>query len=144
MGKIRNSLSRFFNGRYGSDTLNTFLIVIYTIIFITYTVLRIVLAVAMPENQIVLPILGLCYLVISTSLIVWIFFRMFSRNIGKRRRENEKFCGFFKLQKNKFRDRKTHVYRTCPTCHAVLRLPKSKGKHTVVCPRCKNRFSVKG
>ena len=144
MGKIRNSLSRFFNGRYGSDTLNTVLIVIYTIIFITYTVLRIVLAVAMPEKQIALSILGLCYCVISTALIVWIFFRMFSRNIGKRRRENEKFCGFFKLLKNKIRDRKTHVYRKCPNCRAVLRLPKAKGKHTVVCPRCKNRFNVKG
>ena len=144
MGRIRNSLSRLFNGRYGNDTLNTVLIIIYTLIFITYTILRLALAVAMPEKQIVLTILGLCYLVISTSLLVWIFFRMFSRNLGKRRRENEKFCGFFKLLKNKFRDRKTHVYRKCPNCRAVLRLPKSKGKHTVVCPRCKNRFSVKG
>ena len=144
MGRIRNSRSRLFNGRYGNDTLNTVLIFIYSLISITYTILRLALAVAMPEKQIVLTILGLCYLVISTSLIVWIFFRMFSRNLGKRRRENEKFCGFFKLLKNKFRDRKTHVYRKCPNCRAVLRLPKSKGKHTVVCPRCKNRFSVKG
>ena len=144
MGKIRDSLSRFFAGRYGSDTLNSVLIVIYSLTFIVYTVLRIVFAVTMPESKIALPILGLIYFVLSTSLIVWIFFRMFSKNIGKRRRENEKFCGFFKLLKNKFRDRKTHVYRKCPECKAVLRLPKSKGKHTVVCPRCKKRFSVKG
>ena len=144
MGKIRNSLSRFFGGRYGTDTLNTVLIIIYTVVFITYTVLRIVFGVTMPESKIALPVLGISYFVISTVLIVWVFFRMFSKNIGKRRRENEKFCGFFKLQRNKFRDRKTHVYRKCPTCKAILRLPKSKGKHTVLCPRCKNRFSVKG
>ena len=77
-------------------------------------------------------------------LIFVIFYRIFSRNIQKRRQENEKFCGFFKLIRNRFRDRKTHVYRKCPKCKAVLRLPKAKGKHTVVCPRCKNRFEVKG
>ena len=68
-----------------------------------------------------------------------------------RRKENDfvfgifrRIKGFFKLQKNKFKDRKTHVYRKCPKCKAVLRLPKAKGKHTVVCPRCKNRFEVRG
>ena len=69
-----------------------------------------------------------------------------SRNIPKRRAENARFVGFFKLRRNKWKDRKTHVYRKCPTCHAILRLPKikgkekGKGKHTVCCPRCANKF----
>jgi uncharacterized C2H2 Zn-finger protein len=87
---------------------------------------------------------SLFYYVVASALVVWMFSRMFSRNIAARKRENDKFCGFFKLRRNKFRDRKTHVYRKCPSCKAVLRLPKAKGKHFVVCPRCKNRFEVKG
>jgi hypothetical protein len=31
----------------------------------------------------------------------------------------------------------------CPHCKANLRLPRKKGKHSVVCPRCKERFEVK-
>ena len=81
---------------------------------------------------------------VTLGIFIWSFYRTMSRNIYKRRKENERFCGFFKLRKNKFRDRKTHVYRKCPKCKAVLRLPKAKGKHFVNCPRCKNRFQTKG
>ena len=122
-------------GRYGSDTLNKVLLVIYVIEVIMITVLSLFV------NPTPLW-MSLAYFALSLLLIFVIFFRMFSRNIQKRRRENDKFCGFFKLRRNKFRDRKTHVYKKCPHCKAVLRLPKAKGKHTVICPRCKNRFTV--
>lgn len=122
-------------GRYGSDTLNKVLLGVYLVLFILYA------AIALFVKSLVLAIL---YNLLTLTLIVIIFWRMFSRNIPARRKENEKFCGFFKLRRNKFRDRKTHVYRKCPKCHAVLRLPKAKGKHSVVCPCCANRFEVKG
>jgi len=120
-------------GRYGSDTLNKVLIIIYTVVVVVSTVLSLFIDSVW---------FSFAYFAISITLIYVIFFRMFSRNIQKRRRENDKFCGFFKLRRNKFRDRKTHVYKKCPHCKAVLRLPKAKGKHTVICPRCKNRFNV--
>ena len=122
-------------GRYGGDTLNKVLIWVYAIWIILFSVISIFIDSIW---------LSLFYWVSTLGLVIWIFFRMFSRNIPARRRENERFCGFFKLRRNKFRDRKTHVYRKCPACKAVLRLPKSKGKHFVVCPRCKHRFEVKG
>lgn len=131
-------------GRYGTDTLSKVMLWTYAGVLILYSVLRIVFMFALKDTPIASTILSVCYIVISAVLVVWMFFRMFSRNIAKRRRENERFCGFFKLRRNMFRDRKTHVYRKCPQCKAVLRLPKAKGKHTVVCPRCKNRFEVKG
>lgn len=120
-------------GRYGSDTLNKVLIIIYAVVVVVFTVLSLFIDSVW---------FSFAYFVASVTLIYITFFRMFSRNIQKRRRENEKFCGFFKLRRNKFRDRKTHVYKKCPHCKAVLRLPKAKGKHTVICPRCKNRFNV--
>ena len=135
MGKFKNKLARFFYGRYGADTLNNVLTGIYLSWLITFSIVDIFV------NSIIFSIIGW---LATVAIFALVMFRMMSRNIYKRRRENEKFCGFFKLQRNKFRDRKTHVYRKCPSCKAVLRLPKAKGKHTVVCPRCKNRFDVKG
>ena len=126
-------------GRYGTDTLNKVYLGIYVAVDLIYSVVS--LFITDPKIS---AILTACYLLLTLLLIVLIFFRMFSRNVAKRRRENETFCGFFRLLRNRFRDRKTHVYRKCPKCKAVLRLPKAKGKHTVVCPRCKERFGVKG
>lgn len=133
MGKFKSWLYRLMYGRYGSDTLNKVLMGVYLAAVILYTVLSFFIIDAF---------FHLVYLLLTLTLVVVIFWRMFSRKIDKRRRENEKFCGFFRLRRNKFRDRKTHVYRKCPSCRAVLRLPKAKGKHHVVCPRCKNRFTV--
>ncbi len=122
-------------GRYGTDTLSTVLLCVYFAFVLICTIVSIFVRSIW---------FSLFYYVVASALVVWIFSRMFSKNIAARKRENDKFCGFFKLRKNKFRDRKTHVYRKCPACKAVLRLPKAKGKHFVVCPRCKNRFEVKG
>lgn len=122
-------------GRNGSDRLGNTLAWTYFALVLIYTVVGFFW-----ENA----IFTVLYIIASSTLIFFVFFRMFSKNLVKRRRENEKFCNFFKLRKNKFKDRKTHVYRKCKKCGAVLRLPKSKGKHFVVCPRCKNRFETRG
>ena len=135
MGKFKNKLYSFMYGRYGSDKLNQVLLITYVVILFVYSGLSFFISSVWFD---------LAVWLVSISFVVTIFYRMFSRNIAKRRKENEKFCGFFRLRKNKFKDRKTHVYRKCPKCGAVLRLPRAKGKHTVVCPRCKNRFTVKG
>lgn len=144
MNKLKSKLYRFMYGRYGTDTLSKVNLWAYAVVLIIYTVLRIVFAFALNGNTLAPTILSICYVVISAILVSLLFFRMFSKNIAKRRAENERFCGFFKLCKNMYRDRNTHVYRGCPKCHAVLRLPRAKGKHTVVCPRCRERFEVRG
>lgn len=141
MGKFKQKLGRFFWGRYGGDTLNNVLLGIYLFLILAYYIASMLIPF---EAATARTVLSFFYYVSTLTLIVVIFSRMLSRNIAKRRRENERFCGFFRLWKNKLRDRKTHVYRKCPKCRAVLRLPRAKGKHTVVCPRCKNRFEVKG
>ena len=135
MGKFTNKLAGFFYGRYGNDTLNKVLTGIYLTWLIVFTIVDVFV------STIIFTLVGWC---VTLALFAWVMFRMMSRNIYARRRENDKFCGFFKLRKNKFRDRKTHVYRKCKTCKAVLRLPKAKGKHFVVCPKCKSRFEVRG
>ena len=128
-------------GRYGGDTLNTVLLWLYIILVLAYYIVSLLLSLEAATPRL---FLSLVYYLLTIPLIFLIFFRIFSRNVAKRRRENERFCGFFRLRKNKIRDRKTHVYRKCPSCRAVLRLPRAKGKHSVVCPRCKKRFEVRG
>lgn len=135
MGKIRSALYRFMYGRYGADTLGNCMLIAYFVMI----VLQMFFALFIRQ-----PIFHFVWQAVAYALGILSIFRMFSRKIEKRRRENQKFCDFFKLSKNKFKDRKTHVYRKCPSCKATLRLPRAKGEHTVVCPRCKNRFSVHG
>ena len=84
------------------------------------------------------------------GLLAYAIFRMLSKNVYKRRQENDKYLAFkakiksfFNRKKAQFRDRKTHVYKKCPDCKATLRLPKQKGKHTVSCPRCRHSFETK-
>lgn len=130
--RFREKLVRFMAGRYGGDRLNNFLLAVIMIIIVINVFARSI-------------IISIVYML----LWGWCIFRMMSRNIYKRQAENAKFLklwnpvkGYFKLMKNKWRDRKTHVYRKCPKCKAVLRLPKQKGNHTVKCPKCAERFDV--
>lgn len=120
-------------GRYGNDQLNNVLLVLYLILA--------VFCVFLPTFVVS---------ILMLVLIITIFVRMMSRNIYRRRAENEKFMklwrpvkSWFAFQRDKFRDRKTHAYRKCPDCKAILRLPRKPGEHTVICPKCKKRFDVK-
>lgn len=70
---------------------------------------------------------------------VW---RALSRNIYKRQKElaaylrlMEKPERFFRLQKQKHADRKTHKYFAC-ACGKTLRVPRGKGKIKIRCAAC--------
>lgn len=87
---------------------------------------------------------------ITLVLLGYGFFRAMSKNVCKRRREDQAFRrffgrigGFFRLQHAKIRYRKTHVFYRCPHCRRTLRLPRISGEHTVRCPMCGHRFAVK-
>ncbi len=86
----------------------------------------------------------------ETLLFIYMFYRLFSKNISKRTAENGKMInllgkikGFFKLRKRMHSERQTHIYKKCPHCSVTLRLPRRAGEHNVNCPRCKNDFKVK-
>ena len=38
---------------------------------------------------------------------------------------------------------KEHKYYLCPSCKQIVRVPKGRGKITITCPTCKNRFDKK-
>lgn len=121
-------------GRYGGDAFGKFLLWVY---------IALLLINLFAGSIILLPLLEL-------AVAVLMIFRMFSRNVYKRSAENRKYLEImgkfkqsFNLTKSKWRDRKTHVYKKCPHCKAVIRLPKKKGDHKVDCPKCRREFSVK-
>lgn len=133
---FRERFARFMIGRHGIDRLYHFLLAI------CFILIAINLFVPTPYSYIIS--------FVESGLFAFAIFRVFSKNIYKRQQENERFIKFidkpkkfFNLQKCKRRDKKTHVYKKCPSCKNNLRLPRQKGEHTVVCPCCKNRFDVK-
>ena len=130
---FRERLYYFLSGRNGSDALGMTSLMVALALDVANIFLRSIWL-ALPA------FLLLCYS----------FFRMFSRNVYKRQVENQRFCRFFRpvknffvLRKNKRRDKNTHVYKKCPRCKKVLRLPRVSGSHTVKCPCCQNRFEMK-
>ena len=119
-------------GRYGVDELYKFLFTLYIISFIINIFL----------NNLILEIIGLI-------IVVFTFYRVFSKNIYKRAKENK---AFLKLKKNflkpfqnikrNIKD-KDNIYKKCPKCKTILKLPipyKRGIKHTT-CPKCKKKFS---
>lgn len=131
---------RFMYGRYGIDQLYRALLYIY----LGLLLLGIILGKTIDMR---------IYTAISTAglaIVIFAFFRVFSKNIAKRRTENNKWMVFengvkrkFRLMQDRFKFRKTHIFRKCPNCKTVLRLKKIKGKHNVKCPNCKHDFEVK-
>jgi len=133
MNKLKYIIYNLFQRRYGIDELYKFLFVAFILIWILNSFVK-------------SPFLYYLGMIICIFMI----FRMFSKNFEKREKENiryiqirDKIKGKTKIQRQKWNDRKSHIYRKCPNCKAEIRLPKKKGKHICTCPCCKKDFNVK-
>ena len=141
--KLREKLARFLYGRYGADSLYNALFICELILLFLGAVFNI-----LGKTEPILFLVSVLLYASALGLMIFAVFRFFSRNIQKRRRENEAWLRF----RAKFRrkpkphlppDTADHIFRSCPACKATLRLPRQRGKHEVKCPRCGNRFKVK-
>ncbi len=127
-----NRLYRFFYGRYGTDELYKFLLILCLIILIINLFI----------NNLVLRI-------IEYVIFAFTIYRCLSKDKRRRSIENRRYLDlknkivkYYLFQKRKYKDRNTHMYKKCPKCHQRVRLPLKKGKHTVKCPSCGNKFDV--
>ena len=127
-----NRLYRFFYGRYGTDELYKFLLILCLIILIINLFI----------NNLVLRI-------IEYVIFAFTIYRCLSKDKRRRSIENRRYLElknkivkYYLFQKRKYKDRNTHMYKKCPKCHQRVRLPLKKGKHTVKCPSCSNKFDV--
>ena len=133
MNKFIYKLYVFMQGRNGADELHRFLLILWVVISIINIFIR----------NYILNIMELLLLVI-------IFYRFLSKNIKKRRIENKEYLNIKKsinnrinIIKKRWNDRNTHIYRKCPKCRTILRLPLKKGVNICKCPKCSNRFKVR-
>lgn len=120
-------------GRYGSDNLTRALLYIVIILLLLYAITRISI-----------------FSTLATVFIVYSYYRMFSKNISARYKENQKYLDtiapikskWYKTKRN-WKDRKEFKYLKCSECGQELRVPKGKGRIKVTCSRCDNKFEIK-
>lgn len=127
---MREKIQRFMIGRYGVDQFSKFLNILTLVLLIISMFFR------------KSPLYTLALL-----LLIYTYFRMFSKNHQKRYAENQaylvwqsKVTGFFNRQKQLRAQKKIyHIYK-CPDCRQKIRVPKGKGKICVTCPKCHKEF----
>ena len=126
-------LQRFMQGRYGTDDLYKFLFILYLILFTINIFL----------NSIVLTILQVLIIIVT-------FYRILSKKIYKRRKENEIYLKIKKKILNPFNNikrnikDKTHIYKKCNKCKTTLKLPTpmKRGIKIAKCPSCGKRIKM--
>lgn len=127
---MKEKLMRFMAGRYGFDFLGKTTLITALVVMILSDFFQ-----------------SMTLSLLSWVLIIYTYFRMFSRNIYKRSSENQLFLSktrrirsWFWTQKNLLVQRRTHHIYKCPTCHQKIRVPRGKGKIEIRCPKCQTRF----
>lgn len=133
---MKEKFLRFMQGRYGVDQFSKFTI---GAAFVTI-VLSVFLRRSAPAISSVLDFLGM-------FAIVYTYYRIFSRNIAQRVRENQKYLSYtakirsrFQREKRLMEQRKTHHIYTCPGCGQKIRIPRGRGKIEISCPKCNTKF----
>lgn len=123
-----NWLRKLMVGRYGIDQLSIALLIVSIIMAIVFFFF--------PYQYIRIVYLG---------LIIYTYFRIFSRNTSARYKENYKFLKLWNPVRKKwnrhlarFKSRKTYKFYKCSFCGQKIRVPKGKGKIKITCPKCKN------
>ncbi len=127
-----NWLKRFMMGRYGVDELSIALLLGNMVFWLFGAI----------TEWWIFPILSLICCVVM-------LFRMLSKQVYKRQKENRAFLSFWKPIKrsvsqwySRMKDN-THKYIRCKKCKERLRLPRGKGRIEVTCPKCRERFITK-
>ena len=135
--RIKSRLSGMMYGRNGNDQFNLFLLIAAVVVM---------LGNAFVKNTVVHSLLS----ALTLALIVYVYFRMFSKNVYKRREENRKYLGirykvfgYLKGIKERWVQRKDYKFFYCPSCKATLRVPRGHGKIKIVCKKCGNTFMGK-
>lgn len=128
--RVRDALARFMSGRYGTDSLNRSLILIWLLLAIVNVFFH-----------------SLVIYVIELVFCFVVFFRMLSRNYVKRQRENAAWFsmtsglrGAFRRFMIRRRDGKKFHFFKCPNCKAPIRMPRKVGRFNIRCNKCGHSF----
>lgn len=135
---MREKIQRFMAGRYGADELGKALNIASLVCIVAS-----MLFMWVPALNIALSWGGL-------GLIIYTWFRMFSKNVQKRYDENQRYRTFryrmvtkWDTWKRQFVQRGEYRFFKCPDCRQKVRVPRGRGKICITCPRCKKEFIKK-
>ena len=128
-----NGFRNFMNGRYGVDQTTIFLL---------------------GSGMILTFLADVFYWNIVTMLTYVMFFlciyRVMSKNISARRAENIKFLKlynpvrtWFIKKYNIIKSSTSYKHFKCPNCKQEIRAPRGRGKISVTCQKCNNKFIQK-
>lgn len=149
-------------GRYGLDELGRHLGIVFIALVIVSIVSGVVASLVFDLTTVLWlgAVLNLVAIFVnwgSIAVLAWMFYRMLSRNIDKRRAENERYlrrrakrhggrrdeaAGAGPFGQDLFRGFRgqggapAYAYLNCPFCGQRMRVPQGKGKIAVKCPSC--------
>ncbi len=129
---MKDKINRFMNGRYGTDELNRALSTV-TMIFLGISLL----------------FRFWIWKAFFIGTAIYSIYRMLSRNIVKRRRENEAFKQILNMSERQSdvirrnHEDKNYKYFVCRQCGQKIRIPRKKGKIEITCPVCRYSFKAK-
>lgn len=123
---------RFMQGRYGNDRLGQVMLIL-AMVCLVLSLFRIPF----------ISTLGLVILLLT-------YYRMFSRQIGKRAAENQKYLRLewklrakWQRRKQALAQNKTHRVYKCPSCRQKIRVPRNRGRIAITCRKCGTEFIKK-
>ena len=151
--EFQRKLNNFFSNRNGIDEIG----------FVCFG-LNIVFAILwffIPDYYI--------FLFLELAAFGYSLFRIFSKNIYQRQKENTAFCNFFKrifkkgtknrpkrqriikvkkqkVKKEKVIKDKNYIYKACPHCNSEIKIKKGKkGERIIMCTKCytETKFKIK-
>lgn len=132
MSILKEKFLRFMQGRYGNDQLNRFLMFLaIVLLFVSF-------------------FCGDFFYLLAVGVMVYAYFRMFSKKTYKRSEENSKYMQLswkvksaFQKKKNEWKQLKTHHIYKCPNCKQKIRVPRGRGKIAIRCRKCGTEFIKK-
>lgn len=123
-------LRQFMAGRYGVDRLY-YVLLVTSIVFMMF---------ARWTGFLPVGALGWAALFLCT-------FRALSRNTYRRFEENRRFLAWWAGIRRTLaglgssaRSLRTHRHLRCPKCRQKIRVPRSRGKICITCPKCRDEF----
>jgi len=127
---MRDKFYRFMSGRNGVDELSRMLSWLVLILLLLGIFTRV----------------G-WFTLLAVAVMVYMYFRMFSKNTARRYEENQKYVNFRynrTVSWNRFKKRlsQSRDYRffKCPDCKQQVRVPRGHGKIEITCPKCRGNF----
>lgn len=133
---MKQKFYQFMYGRNGVDLYSRFLTYVALVLIVLELLLR--------------GAVGNVLWYLALIVLIYAYFRIFSKNIEKRRAENAKYFALrtkvtagFRDWRDRRKQSRDYVFFRCPSCRAMLRVPRGKGKIRVTCRKCGTAFERK-